>query len=88
VPRWSLLLFVIAFAALALLIASERRDEPEPQPERQPPPARTESTGLAGHLRALQRIRPRTAARARPARPATRPRPTTSSGGSGPRASA
>jgi hypothetical protein len=53
VPRWSLLLFVIVFAALAALVAAERRDEPEPRPQA---PLRREPAGLAAHLRALQRI--------------------------------
>jgi hypothetical protein len=47
VPRWSLQLFLIAFAAIAALVAADRRAETEP--ERRP-------RGLATHLRALQDI--------------------------------
>jgi Peptidase family M28/PA domain len=49
VPRWSLLLFLIAFAAIAALVAAERRAETEPEPRQQP-------RGLEAHLRELQRI--------------------------------
>jgi Peptidase family M28/PA domain len=53
VPRWSLLLFVIVFAALAALVAAERRAQTESAPQ---PPSRAEPRGLAAHLRELQRI--------------------------------
>ena len=58
VPRWSLLLFVIVFAALAALVASERRaqTEPQPSPAPQAPSRDDEPAGIAAHLRALQRI--------------------------------
>jgi acetylornithine deacetylase/succinyl-diaminopimelate desuccinylase-like protein len=49
VPRWSLLLFLIAFAAIAALVAAERSAETEPEPRPQP-------RGLEAHLRELQRI--------------------------------
>jgi hypothetical protein len=56
-PRWSVLLFVVVFAAIVALVLAGRdegRDEPAPVPERgltAPAPG-----GLAAHLRALQRI--------------------------------
>jgi Zn-dependent M28 family amino/carboxypeptidase len=49
VPRWSLLLFVIVFAAVAALVVAQRRGEPEPE-------ARAQPRSLADHLRELQRI--------------------------------
>ena len=52
-PRWSLLLFVIIFAALAALVAAERRAQTQSEPRPQPT---AEPRGLAAHLRELQRI--------------------------------
>jgi hypothetical protein len=53
VPRWSLLLFVIVFAAIVALVAGDRDGETQaPQPTPTPTPA----AGLADDLRALQRI--------------------------------
>ena len=56
-PRWSLLLFVIAFAALVAVVLADRDDPPaaEPTPTATATP-RAAAPGLAGHLRALQRI--------------------------------
>ena len=57
-PRWflrGLVLFVLVFAAIAALVAANRRDEgdaPPPAPATTPPQA----AGAADHLRALQRI--------------------------------
>ena len=71
VPRWSLLLFVIVFAALAALVASERRAQTEPQPSRRrrPRPATTSRRGSPPTCARSSGSRPSTAARAPPARP-------------------
>lgn len=51
-PRWSVLLFAIVFAAVAALVLANRRDD-DAEPPPRPTPA---SSGLEAHLRALQRI--------------------------------
>ena len=51
-PRWSVLLFIAVFVALALLVAENRRDERAPARE----PSTAAPQGLETHLRALQRI--------------------------------
>jgi len=53
VPRWSVLLFMIVFAAVAALVLANR-DAGEREPA--PPRAATFERGLGAHLRALQRI--------------------------------
>jgi hypothetical protein len=58
-PRWSLLLFVIVFAAIVALVAGDRGAEtqsPEPTPTPTPTATPPPEPGLAGHLRALQAI--------------------------------
>ena len=58
VPRWSLLLFVIVFAAVVALVVAERRATRRTQSADPQAPARGASPapGPAAHLRALQRI--------------------------------
>jgi Peptidase family M28/PA domain len=54
VPRWSVLLFVVVFAAIvALVLANRGDDDPEPSAPRR---TTTEGAGLEAHLRALQEI--------------------------------
>lgn len=59
-PRWSLVLFVIAFVAMLALAASDHRAETQPPPEPTttptPTPTATPAAGVGEHLRALQRI--------------------------------
>jgi Zn-dependent M28 family amino/carboxypeptidase len=54
VPRWSVLLFVVVFAAVTAVVLADRGEDPEPAPiqPREAPAA----SGLGAHLRALQRI--------------------------------
>jgi hypothetical protein len=54
VPRWSVLLFVVVFAAVAALVLADRGRDDDRAPAARPrtAPAR----GLEAHLRALQRI--------------------------------
>jgi aminopeptidase S len=53
VPRWSVALFVLVFAAVVALVLADRRDDDSPEP---PPRRATTERGLEAHLRALQRI--------------------------------
>ena len=58
VPRWSVLLFVVVFAAIAaLVVANRERDDDRALPAPAPPRAAPEpARGPEAHLRALQRI--------------------------------
>jgi len=60
VPRWSVLLFVVVFAAVAAVVLADdgREQAPRPATPSPSPTPRERSTvhGLAAHLRALQRI--------------------------------
>jgi Peptidase family M28/PA domain len=56
-PRWSILRFVVVFAAVAALVLSKRGDEqPRSQPRAERPMPQRREAGLEAHLRALQRI--------------------------------
>ena len=54
VPRWSVLLFVVVFAAIAALVVANREREDDRAPAA--PPRAAPARGLDAHLRALQRI--------------------------------
>jgi hypothetical protein len=56
VPRWSLVLFVVVFAAVVALVLGDRGAETQAPPQPTATPSPTPAGGLAGHLRALQRI--------------------------------
>jgi Peptidase family M28/PA domain len=57
VPRWSLLLFVVVFAAIVALVVADRGRDDDRAPEASPPRASPEpARGPGAHLRALQRI--------------------------------
>jgi hypothetical protein len=56
VPRWSLVLFVVVFAAVVALVLGDRGAETQAPPQPNATPSPTLTAGLAGHLRALQRI--------------------------------
>jgi hypothetical protein len=59
VPRWSLLLFALVFAAIVALVLGDRGGRTQPpaaEPTASPTPTATPAPSLEGDLRALQRI--------------------------------